>query len=157
MTPTPVVHASQGATIRTRPVLVLLLALSVVLAACGTWDPTNQPSPQEGAGAGGTVGLEVGDLTYSFSVTECFASPQDGIELRGKAETGEVLEIDYSADAPRERTLQVVDDGEIILDASAREGIEDPDLSVEDGAFSGSATFRRTDGSEVDGEMSGAC
>lgn len=103
------------------------------------------------------MGLEVGDLTYSFSVTQCFASPEDGIELRGRAETGEVLEIDYSADAPRERTLQVVDDGEVILDASAREGIEEPDLSVEEGAFSGSATFRRADGSDVGGELSGTC
>lgn len=142
--------------IRIRARLVLLaLALSLVLAACGTWDPTNQPQ-DEGA-AGGAVDLDVGDLTYSFSVDECFASPEDGIQVRATTTGGEELHIDYSADAPRDRTIQVVDDGEIILDGAAVEGMDDPDLTIEEGGFSGTATFRRTDGSEVGGEMSGAC
>ncbi len=153
------VSPTGGRAIRTRPVTLLLaLALALVLAACGTWDPTNQPDDgpvQEGAG---TVGLEVGETPYSFSVDECFASPEDGIDVRATTAGGEQLHINYDADAPRDRTLQVTgENNEIIYDGNATEGIEGPALRVGEGSFSGTATFRSTDGSEVGGELSGAC
>lgn len=155
--------------IRTRARLVAI-GLALLLGACGTWDPTSQVGQEEpsqpatggtptgGAVAGGTMELTLRDQTYSFSVDECFASPEDGIRLRGSTEEGERVTIDYSADAPRERTLQVVgEDNEILLDGNHAEGVEAPSVQVDEDGFAGSATFRSTDGSEVDGEMSGAC
>ena len=88
----------------------------------------------------------------------CFASPDDGLEMRGRTEAGEVIDVDYTSDAPRDRTLQVTDGDRIVLDGNATDGVEDPSLDIrEDGAFTGTATFRSTDGSEVQGELSGAC
>lgn len=137
------------------------LALVLVLGACGTWDPANQYEDepvQDGAVESGTVGLEVGDRTFSFSVDECFASPNDAIQVRATTAGGEQLHIDYDADAPRDRTLQVIgENNEIIFDGNATEGIEDPAIRVGEDSFAGSATFRSTDGSEVGGELSGAC
>lgn len=151
---------------RTRVAPVLLIVLALLLSACGTWDPTSQAgeteegatAPDTGVIESGEVSLVTNDKTYTFSVDECFASSGDQIELRARTEEGEQLTVDYDVDAPHDRTIQVIgQDGTIILDGSAAEGVEEPNLTIEENGFAGTATFRRTDGSMVGGEMSGAC
>ena len=152
--------------IRTRLALVLTAVLVLALSACGTWDPTAQMGDETSVATdvdtaaieAGTMKLTVEDKTYDFSVDECFASPEDGLQLRAETTAGHQINIDYSTDAPRERTIEVIDqDGNVILDGNAAEGMEEPNLTIEQGSFSGTATFRSTDESMVDGQMSGVC
>lgn len=151
---------------RTRLAPILTILLILVLPACGTWDPSSQGATSEDAATGfdsqvaegGRITLTVGDKSYNFDIDECYASEGDNIEVRASTAGGEKLEISYDTDAPRDRTIQVInEDGTIILDGNATEGVEDPNLTIKENGFAGTATFRRTDGSMVGGEMSGTC
>lgn len=165
LTSSPRSDIDEEPSIRTLLAPVLALVLALALSACGTWDPTNRAeetapatAPEGEAVEAGTMRLTVGDKTYSFSVDTCYASPEDAIEVRGTTTSGEQINIDYDADAPRERTIQVVNqDGTVILDGNAADGMEEPNLTIEEGGFSGTATFRSTDESMVGGELSGTC
>lgn len=149
---------------RPRMPLALFAAASIGLAACGTWDPTAEPEPEatrtdtiEGAGAANTAELTVGDGTFNFSITDCFASPDGSIRFSGRSPDGDSITGEFDPDAPEDATVYVTNsDGEAIWSADATTGTA-PEFQVTEEGFQASATFVSDQDGEVEGSLSGTC
>lgn len=148
--------------IRRRAALLLLPALG--LAACGTWDPTADPDPEadrstvvEQADDGATAEMTVGDGTFNFSISDCFAD-QDGVRFTGRSPDGDTITGEFDPEAPDDATVVVANqEGEELYTADQSSGAAAPEFQVTENGFSATGTFVSDADEQMEGSVSGAC
>lgn len=139
--------------------------LALVLAACGTWDPTADTEPEadrttpiEDADAGGQAELTVGDDRFTFSITDCFADPGEGIRFAGRSPDGDSIAGEWDPEAPEDATVYVTDsEGNAVYSSDATSSDTPSFEATGDGGFRVSGEFVSDTDEAVQGNLSGAC
>lgn len=153
----------KGAPIRLRAAAPLLVALA--LSACGTWDPTADPSPEAtrtepiegGQAAGGQAELTVGDGTFGFELTDCFLSESDGVRFSGRDEGGSRIEGEYDPERPEDSFVTVTNEEGAIIHTSEAADPTNPEFDMTEEGFTATGAFTTQGDDTVDGSVSGAC
>ena len=154
---------TRSLTIRTRRV-ALSLAVALGLAACGTWDPTAAPDATrtdviepEAPTTGAQMEMSVGDGTFNFSVTECFADPDEGVRVTGRTEDGNNVSVQYDPEAPDDATVVVTNqEGVMLYSADGTTGTA-PEFQVTQDGFRATGAFVSDQEEDVEGSLSGTC
>lgn len=162
-------HVPVGESRRGRPAIrtrtaALLPALVFALAACGTLDPTDDGGPEatrtepvEDADDTAQAEMTVGDGTFNFQITDCFAS-EDGIRFTGRSADGDSISGEFDPENPEDATLYVTDkDGEALYSGDETTGEPPQFEATGDGGFAATGTFVSDSDETVDGSISGAC
>jgi len=141
-----------------------VLALSLGLAACGTLDPTDDGEPEatrtepvEDADAGAAAELTVGDGTFNFSITDCFAS-EDGVRFTGRSPDGDTITGEFDPTAPNDASVVVTDqEGTQLYTSDESSGAAAPEFQMTEDGFTATGTFVSDTDEEAEGSVTGAC
>ena len=159
---------TEGIAIRTRRI-ALSLAVCLSLAACGTWDPTASTEPEatrttpiEGGDVAtpgtGTAELTVGDGTYNFDITDCYADPEGGIRFTGRSADGDAISGEYDPEAPDDANVVVTNsDGVDVFTSDTASSSLAPEFQMTEDGFTATGTFVSDSDEQVEGSLSGAC
>lgn len=142
--------------------IAVIAAIAVLGVGCGDGDegaegsPSPQPVTESPAPVAGTGRLQVGDQQYELELDECFASPDNGIRVRGTTEQGHDFIAEYEPPDFDTSRVHITDrDGESVWTSDPD---QPPTFETDDnGGFTARGTFTSRGGETHDGFLSGAC
>lgn len=106
----------------------------------------------------GTATFEAGGQRYDLSLDNCFASPQDGVQVTGTSAAGEQMTADFKFDSPEQASVYLTSsDGEALWTSNDEAGPPEFEVEPDGSAFAVRGTFVNPDGTEIDGSLSGSC
>ena len=101
--------------------------------------------------------MTVGDGTFNFSVTDCFASPDEGVRFTGRSADGDVVAGEYDPEAPDDASVVVTNqEGVTLYSADGTTGTA-PEFQVTEDGFTATGAFVSDQDEDVEGSLSGTC
>lgn len=140
---------------------VAVAAITVLGVGCGDGDDGAESSPgvQEptttAAPVTGTGRLDVGGQTYTLQLDECFATPDDGVRVRGATDDGHQVVAEYEPGDFDTAEVHVTDRDGVSVWASDTD--DPPSFDVTEGGFTVRGNFTSDGGDVHDGTLSGTC
>ena len=106
----------------------------------------------------GTAELTVGDGTYNFDITDCYADPEGGIRFTGRSADGDAISGEYDPEAPDDANVVVTNsDGVDVFTSDTASSSLAPEFQMTEDGFTATGAFVSDSDEQVEGSLSGAC